>query len=234
MERSVIPTPKLFWEPIADDYDNHGISASIFGLRLNVWVENGRFMPSLRGYTMKGHEDGYILQDDAVQVCTKYWEEMWKQEVENQKQLAASSQLPSKNNGPENVLDFYKGCGIEVIGEANGNKIFLDVRLPDGWSIKPTEHPMWRNLVDNNGCERARIFYDAFLGMHSRYYISFDKNKSNNDLWRYNAIDRKTGNVIKAEEWDTYNNACNTRDTLQAWLDQNHPDHQDPLAYWND
>jgi len=81
MESQILPAPKLLWEPIEDGYGNHGISASIFGLRLDVWFENGRFMPSLHGYTMKGHEDGYVIQEDAVQVCTKYWKDMWQKEI---------------------------------------------------------------------------------------------------------------------------------------------------------
>lgn len=164
-----------------------------------------------------------------------------EQEAQGQRQLVASSQLPAKNNGRENVLDFYKGCGIEVIGETKGDKMFLDVRLPDGWAIKPTDHSMWSRLVDNNGAERASIFYkaafydrEAFINMLSRYYVSFEMDKSNNELWRYNAIDRKTEHILKAGQWGTYNDACNTHDEFRSWLDQNYPDHKNTLAYWND
>ena len=164
-----------------------------------------------------------------------------EQEAQGQRQLVASSQLPSKNNGRENVIDFYKGIGIEVIGETKGDKMFLDVRLPEGWAIKPTDHSMWSNLIDNNGAERASIFYkaafydrDAFINMNSRYHTDMDMDESNRDRWRCNVVDRKTGNILKAGEWGDYSHASNTREEFWVWLDQNYPDRENPLAYWND
>lgn len=164
-----------------------------------------------------------------------------EQEARGQRQLVASSQLPSKNNGQENVIDFYKGCGIEVIGQTKGDKMFLDVRLPEGWAIKPTDHSMWSRLVDSNGAERASIFYkaafydrEAFINMLSRYHLSMDRDEKNHDLWMCNVVDRKTGNIINAGAWSTYRDADNARENFKVWLDEKYPDHQDSLAYWND
>jgi len=57
----------------------------------------------------------------------------------------------------------YERWGIEIIGETEGDDLFYDVILPDGWKKEATGHSMWTKLVDENGDVKAQIFYkDAF------------------------------------------------------------------------
>ena len=85
------------------------------------------------------------------------------QEAQGQKELTMSSQLPVKVNSPRgtNAEEKYQSLGIKVVGKSKGDAIFLDVELPEGWAIKPTDHSMWSKLVDAEGNERASIFYKA-------------------------------------------------------------------------
>ncbi len=57
------------------------------------------------------------------------------QEAQGQKELVNSSQLPSKVNSPRgvNIEEQYALMGIKVIGKTQGDELFLDVELPNGW-----------------------------------------------------------------------------------------------------
>ena len=85
------------------------------------------------------------------------------QEAQGQKELTESSKLPVKVNSPRgaNAADKYNEMGIKVIGQDDGDELFLNVVLPDGWKLKPTDQSMWSKLVDSKGQEVASIFYKA-------------------------------------------------------------------------
>ncbi len=88
-----------------------------------------------------------------------------QQEANEQKELAISSQLPAIKNFPyqsATAKELYALMGIKVLGKSKGDEdLFLDVILPHGWFIQPTDHPMWSKLIDDNGAIRASIFYKA-------------------------------------------------------------------------
>lgn len=113
------------------------------------------------------------------------------QEREGQKNLCNSSELPMKYNGglkeQKEYIEKLNQMGITVIEteeERNKNfadgELFMKVILPEGWSIKRTDHSMWSNLTDNKGKKRASIFYkaafydrDAFINFNRRFSISY-------------------------------------------------------------
>lgn len=77
------------------------------------------------------------------------------QEAAGQRQLAASSQLPAEG------IAALVPLGVEVRGPSKGDDLFVDVTLPTGWSIRPTDHSMWSELVNEAGEVVASIFYKA-------------------------------------------------------------------------
>jgi hypothetical protein len=106
------------------------------------------------------------------------------QEAQGQTQLVSSSQLPAKINygSKESAAEQYQKMGIKVIGPSNGDDLFLNVELPTGWKIEPTDHSMWSELRDNQGRKRAMIFYkaafydrDAFINLERRYSYKVDR-----------------------------------------------------------
>lgn len=95
-----------------------------------------------------GRNEGALLGGDPTAIL--------KQEREGQQQMLQNSQLPT-----EGLSAVAEVCGIEVVGVSDGDPLFSDVTLPDGWEIKPTDHDMWTTLHDETGLERAAIFYKA-------------------------------------------------------------------------
>ena len=83
------------------------------------------------------------------------------QEANGQRELVNSSQLPAKGDRNVDVKAQYEKMGIKVIGETKGDDLFLDVELPSGWKLQPTEHSMHSHLIDDLGRKRAGIFYKA-------------------------------------------------------------------------
>lgn len=107
------------------------------------------------------------------------------QEAAGQKSLARSSQLPivGSPGSPRfgelaaDVETAWRKTGIDF-GPVKDGELFRDAALPDGWEIKPTDHSMWSDLVDDIGRIRASIFYkaafydrDAFMELLCRFRI---------------------------------------------------------------
>ena len=90
-------------------------------------------------------------------------------EAAGQKELVESSQLPADGlNGSRfgakdtyTVKKMLEDAGGKVLHPTDGDPLFVDVVLPKGWTLKPTEHSMWNDLVDEHGRKRAGIFYKA-------------------------------------------------------------------------
>lgn len=91
------------------------------------------------------------------------------QEAKGQQQLAKSSQLPSEGltinrmgKKTETVLKkILESAGGTILRETRDDPIFVDVILPPGWKVNPTDHSMWSDLLDASGKKRAAIFYKA-------------------------------------------------------------------------
>jgi len=79
------------------------------------------------------------------------------QEAQGQQDFVASETLPIECN-------FCKREQLEAMGIVFGEEIddlFIEARLPEGWEKAPTDHSMWSKLIDEQGRERAAIFYKA-------------------------------------------------------------------------
>lgn len=84
--------------------------------------------------------------------------EIVAQEARGQSELVNSAALPTQIRGDRAILE---SAGV-IFGEPNPeDPLFCDVTLPAGWMKRSTEHPLWSDLVDDQGTVRARIFYKA-------------------------------------------------------------------------
>lgn len=99
-------------------------------------------------------------------------------ERQAQSQLINSTQMPRQYGSNGDAVEVYTKMGIIVLGETNGDKLFYDVVLPEGWKKERTSHSMWNNLLDHKGRLRGTFFYkgdfwdrDAFFNVESRYKI---------------------------------------------------------------
>lgn len=84
------------------------------------------------------------------------------QEAQGQQELVNSCELPCKLGMGGTAYPTYAKMGIVVLGDrTDQEQLFIEVRLPEGWRIIPTDHVMWSELVDGNDRKRASIFYKA-------------------------------------------------------------------------
>jgi hypothetical protein len=79
-----------------------------------------------------------------------------EQEAHGQQALAASSELPKPTPEVQGVLE---RMGVEF-GDPSDD-LFVCAKLPEGWEVQPTDHPMWSDLVNEKGAGVASIFYKA-------------------------------------------------------------------------
>lgn len=83
------------------------------------------------------------------------------QEKNGQRELCASEQLPRDGLLGEDRAR-WESLGVEILDEEpGGHPLFCRVRLPPGWTRRPTDHAMYVDLVDDLGRRRGQIFYKA-------------------------------------------------------------------------
>lgn len=75
-----------------------------------------------------------------------------RQEAQGQQDMVNAAVLPRELSGP--IPD-------GVILSDVVDDLFQKVTLPRGWIVKPTDHSMWSDLIDDAGAKRASIFYKA-------------------------------------------------------------------------
>ncbi|WP_396333546.1 nitroreductase [Burkholderia anthina] len=122
--------------------------------------------------------------------------------------------------------------------------------LPAGWRSR--RQPEVTQIVDGRDIVRAESSLQggelSYLKVHPRYYIDarkgFGWSKSSKpsddpDLdgpdWNCYVMDREKS--VEVHELRTSSSKAdldNARATLLKWLDEHHPKHRDPFAYWTD
>lgn len=104
-----------------------------------------------RGWTL-GRNPGAIEQEEA----------------QGQRELSQDSALPTQG-----LSELPSEWGIVNLGPRDGDPLFTNVTLPEGWKVQPTDHSMWSDLVDASGTKRAEIFYKAaYYDRRARIHIA--------------------------------------------------------------
>lgn len=160
------------------------------------------------------------------------------QEARGQREACRTQALPidgTKDRTPWEKLGF-------VFGEPKDD-LFVNVTFPAGWEMRPTEHSMHSDLVDENGHKRAGMFYKAAFYDRSANISLVRRFRVNgyaqcpDDILLVTVEDR--GHVIKEfkAEKPEDSKCYEARDELvkeaKAWLATQYPEWEDPLAYWN-
>ena len=209
-----------------------------------------------------------------------YYETIENQERRGQQSVIANQQLPKHVNelsmwevcskGITKDMDYdernkisthnnitytkeqYEKMGIVILGEYDD--LLYNVRLPDGWQIKATNHSMWNNLIDNKGRKRADFFYKAsyhdrkaFTNFDTRFHIIVDHitpMSAGYDVWKnsdYKGF-AKDGDIVIFEtecvpSTGDYSKDDRVKDELRKQLEDymksNYPDYIDINAYWD-
>lgn len=158
-----------------------------------------------------------------------------RQEAQGQRELAASSQLPAKGiSDPAFSM-------IRVIGPTEGDPLFCDVVLPEGWKKRPTDHSMWSDLLDDKGRKRGAIFYKAAFydrnaHMHACRRYSCEKDYGYERATRFCVKDSVTGETlfVTGETPERYGEIERALEAeALAWIADHFPNWQDASAYWD-
>jgi hypothetical protein len=168
-----------------------------------------------------------------------------QQEKAGQSAMVNSADLPINMHLPRDRIEAATGIKF---GEPV-NDMFVAADLPPGWRKAPTEHPMWSDLLDDQGRKRAAIFYkaafydrSAHMSWEHRYaatreYADGPKGYEDGSS-RAVVRDNATGSVLFASEWrkngsDSREDREADQKAAQGWLAAEFPEHDDPFAYWN-
>jgi len=162
-----------------------------------------------------------------------------RQEAREQQKAVARQRLPI--DGTANCRPQWEALGF-VFGERGTDDLFCDVTFPEGWKLKPTDHSMWSDLLDDQGRKRAAMFYKgAFYdrAAHVNFVRRFEINtyeECPKGLIR--CVVRDRGEILKV--WDApepANEPWAQRDVMKAvatgWLAERYPNWQDASAYWD-
>jgi hypothetical protein len=165
------------------------------------------------------------------------------QEAQGQKDFVASETLPTEC--PREKLE---SLGF-VFGEA-ADDIFTYVQFPEGWSKVPTDHSMWSDLVDDQGRKRGGIFYKAAF-YDRNAHMSLDRKITISPTYEHHNGYVENGiqwfvtdgeNILyeaelvmvkKKYEGDYWDLDDASEKEVRAWVEENYPNYNDPMAYWD-
>lgn len=193
--------------------------------------------PAALGALLKGDIDNFVVASTPGGIEA--------QEAQGQRDFVSNETLPLEclhYNGDADEL--LKSLGFEL-GDAVDD-LFRSVKLPDGWSKKPTEHSMWSRVVDASGRERLAVFYKAAF-YDRRAHFSFRQRISMARDW--DLEERQNKCVVRViADGDKILYETEIRDLpadnpwrvseqlerdAEMWTNRIFPEWRDPGAYWN-
>jgi hypothetical protein len=146
----------------------------------------------------------------------------------------------------------YEKMGIEIINEAND--LFWNVKLPEGWEVKATDHSMWNEVRDNKGRKRMTFFYkaafydrDAFSNLQTRFQLDVTHTadpEAGYEVWKASDFQGtiKDGDVIICQTrcvpaTGDYSKDDKIKDELweelRAFMQEHWPEYKEVHAYWD-
>ena len=173
-------------------------------------------------------------------------EDIYRQNKKGQISFVKSDTLPIcvRYNDGYNHKAIFKACGIELFEVVGNDPLFCFAKLPQGWRKEKTDEVLWSNLLDGEGRERARIFFEAAIGRRNAFmYLStrFNFRLDDFDRFKKNVIFARIkdcGKLIhtihlippSSDDYDVvkWANSC-----AYEWLDKNYPDWRNPAAHWD-
>lgn len=160
-----------------------------------------------------------------------------RQEAEGQQSFVASQTLPKEC--PKQELE---ALGFNFLSESDD--IFVNVQFPEGWSIKPTDHSMWNDLIDSKGRKRGSIFYkaafydrSAHMSLDRRYSYRPDYDVKDGVQYVVTDCDEvifRTRKIECEQYSDEYWDADKTcEEAVKVWIDGKFPKWENSSAYWD-
>lgn len=183
-----------------------------------------------------------------------------RQEAQGQRDLVSSfNRLPKELDAPgsDKYRDSDHGWAVaERLGfqktAENGDDIFQGVIAPAGWSLRPTEHSMHSEIIDDKGRKRGSVFYKAAFydrNAHGSFEARFQHKsvfpETYDGSYTLQALDTATGDVLGSVDIPARSDAADAwevrdaiekeaRETVsQMIVDAGYPDWKSAENYWN-
>ena len=137
-----------------------------------------------------------------------------------------------------------------VFNDIPGDDVLCNAILPEGWSMRTTEHSMQNEIMDENGMKRGSMFYKAapydrcaHMSLERRYKVCLGHvgdDYSTSEVYFGNEKEKLfiAGQVhipkdISHEEMLTkYYEMDELKDVAKNFGDENYPGWESALAYW--
>lgn len=177
-----------------------------------------------------------------------------------QDELSRSSVLPSQCSEPDKRA--LQAQGVVFHHKVPDDEIFTNVALPEGWTIRPRDHAMHSDLVDERGRARASIFYKAAfydrrasMNALTRFSIRLDYTEKYDAPVQAGVFDGETRihttavlpcagyynkvtgepatDVERAAGVAVWREAASITAGKQWLVEAGYPDHADPGSYWS-
>lgn len=164
-----------------------------------------------------------------------------EKEAEGHKKVAGYDRLPIDLNGTP--AEHFVQLGF-VLGERL-NAHFLKAEFPKGWSVQPTSHPMWSDILDEKGFIRGAIFYKssfydekAHTNLHCRvvYRPEWDENSDFKGYEVFCKMPNKQEKRLAFFDKSEGENSSKSGEGLantKKYLEENYPEYTNPCAYWD-
>lgn len=170
-----------------------------------------------------------------------------RQEAAGQRELCTTEVLPK--DCPRAELEKFG-----VVFGADHDELFVNVRLPDGWKKRATDHSMHSDLIDNKGRKRGSIFYKAAfydrradMTLSRRYgveaYLPCDSDGNPMEYGKHTHFRTvaKDGDMylqyfgVRPKDYSRESYALGEQheEAARAWLTDRYPDWNDVTAYWD-
>lgn len=119
--------------------------------------------------------------------------------------------------------------------------LFVSVTFPAGWTKRATDHSMWTDIMDAEGCRRGAIFYkaafyDRSAAAHLSARFSVTKSAEHNATQLKTVIRdaaNKAESIVGIRDRTDHNLGNQHEAEAIKWLDEYYPDWRNPIAYWN-
>ena len=188
-----------------------------------------------------------VLLPKKANFCSLDQEVIWK-DIPKNIDFKQEEELKLKNN-MEWTKNQYEEMGIKIIGDCETNDLFYEVELPEGWSVKQTDHPLWNDVFDDKQRRRAHYFYkafdDAFINFDKRFYVSvirvpfISDGVESIDKCDFQGVVKDCGNIVfSTSKFPSLGNKQDIRtqdmlyNILYEFMNQTYPNYKDINAYW--
>ena len=168
-------------------------------------------------------------------------------EEEGQQQAVSNTMMAREMNPSK---EEWEQIGF-VFTDIPGDDVLCMAILPEGWSIKATDHSMWNEIIDANGMKRGSMFYkasfydrSAHMYLERRYgvcssYVGDDYLTT--EIYFGNAKEKLfvagqvhiSKDATRKERLAKYKKEDKLRAIAKKFGDKNYPDWENVHAYWD-